>query len=221
MRRVFGFLLKTVFWFLLVTVAWVLLMRFVPPPITMTMLLDENGANRDWMSLSEIDPDMAIAAIASEDGNFCSHNGFDYGAIREAWEERQTGRRERGGSTISQQTAKNVFLWQGGGWFRKGLESYFTALIELLWPKERIMEMYLNVAETGIGTYGVNAGAARYFDHNADTLSDMEAARIAAVLPSPKRRAGRNPSGWTARYGNIIARRMGQIRGSELVGCIS
>ena len=220
MLRAVKFTFKVILWFLAITFAWVLLMRFVPPPITATMLFDSNGAKRDWMSLSDMDRDMAVAAIASEDGNFCAHNGFDYEAIRQAWDERQAGRRERGGSTISQQTAKNVFLWQGGGWFRKGLEAYFTVLIELTWPKERIMEVYLNVAETGIGTYGANAGAMRYFDHDASSLSDTEASRIAAVLPSPKNRAGRNPSGWTARYGNIIATRITQIRGSEIDGCI-
>lgn len=220
MVRAVKILFKAVLWFLIVTTLWVLAYRFVPPPVTATMLLDGEAITKDWMSLSAMDPDMAVAAIAAEDGNFCLHDGFDYEAIAEVWAERQAGVRRRGGSTISQQTAKNAFLWQGGGWFRKGLEAYFTVLIEVAWPKRRIMEVYLNIAETGIGTYGANAGALRYFDHDASRLSEAEAARIAAVLPSPRTRAGRNPTGWTARYGSIIERRMRQIRDSEFTACL-
>lgn len=218
MLRAVKFCFKAILWFLVVTILWVLLYRFVPPPITATMALDENGAARDWMSLSDMDREMAVAAIAAEDGNFCTHNGFDYEAIQQAWEERRAGRRQRGGSSISQQTAKNVFLWQGGGWFRKGLETYFTVLIELLWGKRRIMEVYLNVAETGIGTYGANAGAMRYFGHDASSLSDLEAGQIAAVLPAPKTRSPNG--GWTARYAGRIAARMRQVRASTLDDCI-
>lgn len=220
MVRILKFLFKAILWFLLITILWVVLYRFVPPPITATMIFDGNGATRDWMSLSEMDPDMAVAAIAAEDANFCSHDGFDYEAIRQAWEERQSGQRMRGGSTISQQVAKNAFLWQGGGWVRKGFEAYFTVLVELIWPKERIMEVYLNIAETGLGTYGANAGAMRYFDHDASQLSASEAAQIAAVLPSPQTRAGRNPTGWTARYGRMIAARMGQVQRDGLANCL-
>ena len=220
MGWIFRLLIKTIFWFVLVTVLWVLLYRFVPPPITATMALDENGSGQNWMSLEDMDRAMAIAVIASEDGNFCIHNGFDYEAIQRAWEERRSGERQRGGSTISQQTAKNVFLWQGGGWFRKGLEAYFTVLIEFLWGKERIMEVYLNVAETGIGTYGANAGAMRYFGHDASTLTDLEAARIAAVLPAPKTRDASRPGSWTARYANQLVRRMHQVSASPLDDCI-
>ena len=167
-----------------------LLYRFVDPPITFTQAADAlsgNGATRQWMPIERIDRDMVRAAIAGEDGKFCSHM-----RLRPA---RRSSRRcgatppaaaiLRGGSTISQQTAKNVFLWQGGGYFRKGLEAWFTLLIETIWGKRRIMEVYLNVAETGIGTYGVEAGARRYFGHDAARLSPAEAARIAAVFPSP------------------------------------
>lgn len=212
------FLFKAILWFLLITSLWVLLYRFVPPPTTATMLMDEHGATRDWTSMGNIDRSMAVAAIAAEDGNFCLHNGFDLDAIEQAWQERQSGRRQRGGSSISQQTAKNVFLWQGGGWFRKGLEAYFTVLIELLWGKNRIMEVYLNVAETGIGTYGVEAGAQRYFGHGASRLSDIEAAQMIAVFPSPRTRS---PSGgWTARYASRIAGRMQQVRAGAHDDCI-
>jgi len=216
--RILVLVFKSILWFLLITVLWVLLYRFVPPPITATMMMDEHGATRDWTSMGNIDRSMAVAAIAAEDGHFCQHNGFDLDAIEQAWEERQSGRRQRGGSSISQQTAKNVFLWQGGGWFRKGLEAYFTVLIELIWGKNRIMEVYLNVAETGIGTYGVEAGAQRYFGHGASQLSDMEAARMIAVFPSPQTRSP--DGGWTARYADRIVDRMQQVRASPLDDCI-
>ena len=163
------------------------------------------------------------AAIAAEDGKFCSHNGFDTEAIEKAVERNASGKRLRGGSTISQQTAKNVFLWQGTGWTRyarKGLEVWFTFLIETLWDKRRIMEVYLNVAETGIGTYGVEAGAQRYFGKSAASLSRNEAARMAAALPSPKKRGVINPRGFTRRYGNTIAARIGSVRRDGLDACI-
>lgn len=198
----------------------VLLYRFVPPPVTLTMLFDEHGITKDWTPLEDIDPDMARAVIAGEDSKFCSHHGFDAEAINKALEYNQRGGRIRGGSTISQQTAKNVFLWQGGGFFRKGLEAWFTVLIEALWDKRRIMEVYLNVAETGLGTYGVQAGALRYFDHGADHLTTTEAARIAAVLPLPKKRAAIAPTGFTRRYGNSIARRIGVVKRDGLDACL-
>ena len=218
--RMIIFAFKAILWFLLITILWVLLYRFVPPPITATMALDENGSGRNWMALADMDRAMPIAAIAAEDGNFCLHDGFDYEAIRQAWEERQSGERRRGGSTISQQTAKNVFLWQGGGWFRKGLEAYFTVLIELIWGKPRIIEVYLNVAETGIGTYGANAGAQRYFGRDASRLSDVQAAQIAAVLPDPKTRDATRQGSWSARYANRLVSRMQQVRASPLDDCI-
>ena len=131
-----------------------------------------------------------------------------------------SGGRIRGGSTISQQTAKNAFLWQGGGYVRKGIEAYFTFLVEQLWGKRRIMEVYLNVAETGIGTYGANAGAERYFGHDASALTATEAARIAAILPLPKKRGAIAPKGFTRRYGNTISARIGQVRRDGLDACV-
>ena len=150
------------------------------------MLMDDNGITKDWEPLSGIDRNLVRAAIAAEDGKFCSHNGFDQEAIENAIRSNREGGRIRGGSTISQQTAKNVFLWQGGGYFRKGLEAWFTFLIENIWGKRRIMEVYLNVAETGIGAYGAEAGAERYFDKSAASLTPIEAARMAAALPLPR-----------------------------------
>jgi monofunctional biosynthetic peptidoglycan transglycosylase len=206
--------------FIALSLVLVVLFRFVPVTYTLTMLMDENKVTRDWESLSQIDRNMVSAVIGGEDSKFCTHNGFDTEAIEEAIEERLSGERERGASTISQQTAKNVFLWQGGGFFRKGLEAWFTFLIETFWTKRRIMEVYLNVAETGIGTYGVEAGSLRYFDHTAARLSRDEASRIAAALPSPKRREVVNPSGFTRRYGNTIEARIGVVRRDGLDACV-
>ena len=150
--RLIKFLFKFAFYFVLITVAWVGLYAIVPPPITATMILDDNGITKDWTSFSDISPHMARAVIAAEDSKFCTHDGFDAEAIQQAIRRNAQGGRIRGGSTISQQVAKNAFLWQGGGFFRKGLEAYFTFLIETIWSKKRIMEVYLNIAETGIGT---------------------------------------------------------------------
>jgi monofunctional glycosyltransferase len=222
--RIVGWVVRTVFLFIVGSILWVLLYRVVPPPITFTQvgdLLDGRHLSRDWMALEEIDDDMKRAAIAAEDSKFCSHNGFDQDAIAAAMRRNAEGGSViRGGSTISQQTAKNAFLWQGGGYFRKGLEAWFTLLIETLWSKERIMEVYLNVAETGIGTYGVNAGAQRYFGKDASSLSRSEAARIAAVLPLPKRREAVAPSGFTRRYGNSIAARIAVVARDDLDACL-
>jgi monofunctional biosynthetic peptidoglycan transglycosylase len=211
---------KIMGWFVLLSLLFVALYRFVPPPVTLTMILDGNGITKDWMSLSEIDPNMARAAIAAEDGKFCAHHGFDAVAIAQAMRHNASGGRIRGGSTISQQVAKNVFLFQGGGFVRKGFEAWFTLLIEAIWGKRRIMEVYLNVAETGIGTYGVNAGAMRYFGHDASHLTRAEAARIAAILPLPKKRAAKAPKGFTRRYGNSIASRIGVVQRDGLDGCL-
>ena len=220
MMRAIKFLLKLAIYFLVITVAWVGLYAVVPPPVTATMILDDNGITKDWTSFSDISPNMVRAVIAAEDGKFCSHNGFDTEAIQKAIERNAQGGRLRGGSTISQQVAKNAFLWQDGGFFRKGLEAYFTFLIETIWSKKRIMEVYLNIAETGIGTYGVQAGAQRYFRKDAKDLTTIEAARIAAALPSPKTRAVNGVSGFTRRYGNTIAARINVVRNEKLDSCI-
>lgn len=218
--RIFKFLTKSLAFFLLFSLAWVGIYAVVPPPVTATMLLDDNGFNKDWTPLSDISPNMVRAVIGAEDSKFCQHNGFDSEAIEKAIERNREGGRIRGGSTISQQVAKNAFLWQGGGYFRKGLEAYFTFLIETLWTKPRIMEMYLNIAETGLGTYGVQAGAQRYFKKDAADLTRVEAARIAAALPLPKKRAVAGATGFTKRYGNRIAGRINQVKNQGLDSCI-
>ena len=220
MIGVLRFLVWAMLWFVGLSFALVILYRFVPVPVTATMLLDEHGITKDWEPLNRIDPNIVRAVIAGEDGKFCEHDGFDRVAIEKAIERNARGGRIRGGSTISQQTAKNVFLWQGGGYFRKGLEAWFTLLIEQIWGKRRIMEVYLNVAETGIGTYGVEAGSRRYFQHSAARLSRSEAARMAAALPLPKERPVVAPSGFTRRYGNTIEARIGVVRRDGLDDCI-
>ena len=220
MIRVLRFLVWTLIWFVGLSFALVLIFRFVPIPVTATMLMDEKGITKDWTPLARIDRNMVSAVIAGEDGKFCTHDGFDREAIEKAIERNSRGGPIRGGSTISQQTAKNVFLWQGGGYFRKGLEAWFTLLIEQAWGKRRIMEVYLNVAETGIGTYGVEAGAQRYFNHSAARLTRDEASRMAAALPLPKQRAVVSPSGFTRRYGNTIEARIGVVRRDGLDSCV-
>jgi monofunctional biosynthetic peptidoglycan transglycosylase len=221
--RIVGWIVKIILAFLIISVLWVLAYRFVNPPFTITLIGDlvaGRGATRDWMPISQIDRDMVRASIAAEDGKFCSHHGFDFEAIEDAMKRNASGGRIRGGSTISQQTAKNAFLWQGGGYARKGVEAWFTFLIEQLWGKRRIMEVYLNLAETGIGTYGVNAGSQRYFGHDASAMSPTEAARLAAVLPLPKKRGAIAPKGFTRRYGNIIAARIPIVARDGLDACI-
>ena len=221
--RILGWIVKLILAFIIISVLWVLAYRFINPPITATMIGDivaGRGAHKDWMPIGQIDRDMVRAAIAAEDSKFCSHRGFDVEAIEDAMKRNASGGRIRGGSTISQQTAKNAFLWQGGGYARKGVEAWFTFLIEHLWGKRRIMEVYLNLAETGIGTYGVNAGSERYFGHDASAMSPMEAARIAAVLPLPKKRGAIAPKGFTRRYGNIIAARIPIVARDGLDACI-
>jgi monofunctional biosynthetic peptidoglycan transglycosylase len=221
--RVVAFVVKLMIALILLSVLWVLAYRFINPPTTATMLGDVaagRGATRDWMNLDEMDRDMVRAAIGAEDSKFCSHSGFDFDAIQDAVKRNASGGRIRGGSTISQQTAKNAFLWQGGGYARKGAEAWFTFLIEQMWGKRRIMEVYLNLAETGIGTYGANAGSLRYFGHDASAMSGTEAARIAAILPLPKKRGAIAPKGFTRRYGNSIAARIGVVGRDGLDACV-
>ncbi len=221
--RFFRFIFKGSLYFVGGSIALTVVYAVVLVPTTPTMLFDPNGAKRDWTSLSNISPNLVRAVIAAEDGKFCSHDGFDREAIEKALERNKQGGRMRGGSTISQQTAKNVFLWQGSGWtryLRKVPEVYFTFLIENIWGKRRIMEVYLNVAETGIGTYGAEEGARRYFKKSAKNLTRVEAARLAAILPLPKKRAVNGASGFTRRYGNSISARIGVVDRDGLDACI-
>jgi monofunctional biosynthetic peptidoglycan transglycosylase len=171
-------------------VVYVILLRWVDPPLTLTQLgavLDGDGLERDYVDLAQISREVQLAVIAAEDQLFVEHGGFDVRSIERALEEQAArGGNLRGASTISQQVAKNVFLWQGRSWLRKGLEAYFTALIELVWGKQRILEVYLNVIEMGGGVFGIEAAAQRYFGKPASQLSRREAALIASILPNPK-----------------------------------
>lgn len=196
----------------------VIVYKWVPIPVTPLMLIrccqqmskgEKIRLKFHWVKLDEeITPELALAVVASEDQKFLSHNGFDLDAISLAWEERVEGKRKRGASTISQQTAKNVFLWPGGGWFRKGLEAYFTILIELIWDKHRIMEVYLNVIEMGDGIYGADALAWQHFGRSADRLTRANCALIAATLPNPLKYSSKNPSKYMLRRQTQIMQQM-------------
>ena len=196
----------------------VIVYKWVPVPVTPLMLIrccqqmskgEKIRLKFHWVKLDEeITPELVLAVVASEDQKFLSHNGFDLDAISLAWEERVEGKRKRGASTISQQTAKNVFLWPGGGWFRKGLEAYFTILIELIWDKHRIMEVYLNVIEMGDGIYGADALAWQHFGRSADRLTRANCALIAATLPNPLKYSSKNPSKYMLRRQTQIMQQM-------------
>ncbi|MBK8582408.1 MAG: monofunctional biosynthetic peptidoglycan transglycosylase [Flavobacteriales bacterium] len=213
-RRSAAVLAATVFWSVVVCVLWVLLLRFIPPPVTWEMAAQaaqQDGITRKWVPLNAISPAMPLAVIASEDQLFMEHHGFDIEAMRKAIDHNEQSKKVRGASTISQQTAKNVFLWPGRTYLRKGLEAWFTVLIEALWPKERILEMYLNVAETGLGRFGVEATARQCFRKPASTLSREQAALIAAVLPSPRRFDACKPSAYVRKRQAWVLRQMGQL----------
>ncbi len=192
----------------------VVLYRDVPPLVTPLMLLrvfDGAGIHKSWRPLAEISPNLVRAAMAAEDAKFCSHDGFDWKAIEEDWQRNQRGGQLLGASTISMQTAKNLFLWPDRSWPRKGLEVYFTLLIELAWPKRRIMELYLNEVEWAPGVYGAEAAAQYHFKTSAAELSAAEAARLAAVLPNPRRWSASRPSAYIVGRAGIIHARMPDV----------
>lgn len=200
----------------------VLIYDFVPPPITPLMViryLDPVSESqpfrlkKDWVPLSKISPNLQLAVVAAEDNKFTEHWGFDFEAIEKAqqFNERKQGKKIRGASTISQQTAKNVFLWPDRSWVRKGLEVYFTALIEVVWSKRRIMEVYLNVIEMGKGIYGAEAASRVYYGKPASGLSRSEAAMLAAVLPNPARWSPARPTAYLVNRQQWILWNMGNI----------
>ncbi|HEY0897364.1 MAG TPA: monofunctional biosynthetic peptidoglycan transglycosylase [Sphingobacteriaceae bacterium] len=219
-RSALSLVTKCICWFLGVSVCWVLVCRFVDPPVTWLMIqrgLERKAegkpwkADREWRDLDEISSNLKRAALAGEDAAFRVHYGFDLAAIQAAYEKNQEGGRIRGGSTISQQTAKNVFLWPGRSWLRKGLEAYFTVLIELLWGKERILEVYLNVIETGDGIYGVESACQAYFGKSSESLSRGQAALLVSVLPNPRRWTPVKPTRYLYRRQLLIMRNMSRI----------
>ena len=207
----------------LLLVASVGIHRFLPPPTTFLMVsrsLEGEGLSYRWRSLDEISPRLVEAVIASEDSTFCAHRGFDMKAIERALKSNEKGGRIRGGSTISQQTAKNVFLWPGRDWVRKGLEAGYTVLIETVWGKRRIVEVYLNVAEWAPGVYGAEAAAQHWFGKSASDLTAREAARLAAILPSPRRYNASSPGPYVRRRASQVQAAMGTVRNDGLAACV-
>ena len=213
-RRVLRWLFRAFGIFFLISVVLTVVYVVVPPPITPLMvirLVEGEGISKDWTSYEDISPNLVRAVIASEDARFCSHHGFDWQAIEKAWSRNQTSKRIKGGSTISQQTAKNVFLWPDRTYLRKGLEFYFTGLIELVWSKKRVIEVYLNVVEFGHGVYGAEAAAQAHFGKPAASLSKREAALLAAVLPNPLRWSASKPTAYIRSRASTIQARMNDV----------
>ena len=212
-RRIFRFIFKILLGLFLFSIFIVVVYKWVPVPFTPLMAIryfenPEEKIEHDWVPIEDISRHLQLAVITSEDQNFVKHKGFDFEAIKKAMEDNRSGRRIRGASTISQQTAKNVFLWPGRTWFRKGMEAYFTFLIEMLWSKERILEVYLNSIEMGKGVYGAQAAAKHWFGKEASLLSAYESAAIAAVLPNPREYRASPASNFIQRRKNWIVNQM-------------
>jgi len=217
LTRVLKILLRIVIILLILSIAFTILFRWVPVPVTPLMIIrciqqkssgEDLRLKHDWVSLEEISPKLQLAVVCSEDQNYLSHYGFDWAAIEKAMKNNEEGRKLRGASTISQQTAKNVFLWPGRSYIRKGFEVYFTLLIELFWSKERIMEVYLNSIEMGRGVYGAEAAARFWFKKSAAKLSRDESAALAAILPNPLRYSANPPGPYIVKRKAWIARQM-------------
>ena len=224
LRRLSFIALRIFLYFFGITVVWVLLLKFLPVWVTPFMLSRKIDAfkedqdteiHSDWEPYENISKEVALAVVASEDQAFPDHWGFDFNSIYDAMTEKR--KRVRGASTISQQVAKNVFLWHGRSFIRKGLEAYFTVLIEIIWGKERILEVYLNVAEMGKMTFGVEAASLRFYKKSAKNLTRAEAARIAAVLPNPIRFSIKNPSAYVMKRSNQISRQMRALGGQKYI----
>ena len=205
---------KLIFILILANILFIVWGKFFNPPVTITQiggLMQYGKLKRDYVSYEEMGSNVKKAVIASEDQAFFSHNGFDYKAIEKAMKHNEQGKKLRGGSTISQQTAKNIFLWQGRSWIRKGIEAVYTFIIELVWGKDVILERYLNSIEMGRGVFGVEAASEYYFNKNAKNLTKSEAAWIAAILPNPKKYYPKNPSSYLKRKHSWIMRQMNNV----------
>lgn len=220
-KKILNFIKKALLWFFGLSILSVLILKWVPVPMTPLMVVriveskfddSETIFSHDWEPLENISPNLQKAVIASEDANFLNHNGFDFNAIQKAFKNNEKGKRIKGGSTISQQTAKNVFLWQGRSYLRKGLEAYFTVLIELVWGKERIMEVYLNSIEMGNGVYGAQEAARHWYSTTASNLTVKEAAGIAAILPNPRKFKASNSSSYINNRKNKISREIRHVK---------
>lgn len=215
-KKVLRFFIRLMNYFIAFSIAWVLIYRFINPPVTWLMIqrnfenseIPKKVIKRKWINYEDISRNLKLAAIASEDARFMQHSGFDTKAINQAFQRNQSGEPIRGGSTISQQTAKNVFLWPHRSWLRKGFEAWFTILIEALWGKERILEVYLNVIEMGPGVYGAEAAAQFYYDKSAISLTKRQAALLAAILPNPRVWSPNRPTNFINRKTNTILRYM-------------
>ncbi|MDX2174313.1 MAG: monofunctional biosynthetic peptidoglycan transglycosylase [Bacteroidota bacterium] len=215
--KIFKIILKLLIGFLIVSIVSVIIFRWTPVPVTPLMLIrcmeqKSNGKKmtlkHDWVSLDKISPKLQLAVVCSEDQNYLKHFGFDWGAIQKALKANEDGKKLRGGSTISQQTAKNVFLWPGRSFIRKGLEAYFTLLIEIFWSKERIMEVYLNSIEMGNGVYGAEAAAQFWFKKSAANLNKDESAAIASILPNPLKYIANPPSTYISKRKTWVKQQM-------------
>jgi monofunctional biosynthetic peptidoglycan transglycosylase len=224
LRSLFRRLCKALLWFAMVSVAVVVIFRFVPPPGTMLMVErkieswvegEPIDLQRSWRAWDEISDDLKVAVIAGEDQKFAEHWGFDIAAIRAAFVHNEEGGSLRGASTLSQQVAKNVFLWSGRSWLRKGLEAWFTGLIEIFWSKQRILEVYLNSAEWDEGVFGAEAAARHHFGVGAPYLSRQQASLLAAVLPNPRNWSASRPSPYVARRAGWIRKQMSQLGGND------
>lgn len=216
LRKLWKWSKRIFLWIFIFQFFYIILLKWINPPITMTQLVSwvtGHGLKRDYVGRNSMSPNARLAVIASEDQLFPDHSGFDWKSIKKAmkYNERKPGR-IRGASTISQQVAKNVFLWQGGGYFRKGLEAYFTFMIELIWGKKRIMEVYLNVIEMGDGIFGIEMASEIYFNKPAKNLTRQEAAMIAACLPSPKRYKVKPLSSFVAARSRTIMQQMSNLQ---------
>lgn len=219
LRRLWSGIVRLCVYAAILAIALVVLFRFVNPPTNFYMLSERarlGSIEQDWVSIDQMADYLPLSAAAAEDANFCLHSGFDFDGIQSALADTS---RLRGGSTISQQVAKNVFLWQGRSWLRKGLEAGFTVLIELSWPKRRIMEVYLNVAEMGEGIFGVEAASRRYFDRSAAEVGPRNAARLMAVLPDPKGRSPVSGTAYVTRQGARIERGAETLRQDGRAAC--
>lgn len=219
MQKAWCLFKKGLLWLFILQFVYIIFCKWINPPITLTQtasLLQGNGLHRDYISLDEMSPNIKLAVMASEDQLFPDHNGFDIKAIKKAMNyNKKHATKVRGASTISQQVAKNVFLWQGKSLLRKGLEVYFTFMIEKVWSKKRILEMYLNVAEMGKGIFGVQAASKAYFNKDAKNLNRAEAAMIAASLPNPKVYTVKPLSSYVGNRYNEIIRQMNNLDGDE------
>lgn len=218
MKRIWRFLIRAFIILFLAQLVYIVALKWINPPITITQinsLIDGNGLKRDYISYSQMPKSAKLAMMASEDQLFAVHNGFDKKSIEKAmkFNERKKGERIRGASTISQQVAKNVFLWQKRSWFRKALEAYFTFMIEWIWGKERILEMYLNVSEMGNGIFGIESAAKNHFQKSASQLTNNESARIAVILPSPKKYKINPPSSFVKKRSKWVERQMRNLEG--------